>query len=118
MWYRWWGERRNVMNDDSNPIGRVISGPAAPLERAAAAWRDQPVDWDRMAEAKPYAVRREQTTIERPVTVRGRGTFFGKSIRTLTFCPTDAEGWWFERADLPDSLPVRCSIRNAGVMRG
>jgi hypothetical protein len=25
------------MNDDSNPIGRVISGPAAPLERAAAA---------------------------------------------------------------------------------
>ena len=100
------------MNDDSNPIGRVISGPVAPLERAAAAWREQPVGWDRMAEAKPYAVRREQTTIERPVTVRGRGTFFGKSIRTLTFCPTDAEGWWFERTDLPDSLPVRCSIRN------
>ena len=22
------------------------------------------------------------------------------------------EGWWFERTDLPDSLPVRCSIRN------
>ena len=27
------------MNDDNNPIGRVISCPAAPLERAAAAWR-------------------------------------------------------------------------------
>ena len=38
--------------------------------------------------------------------------FFGKSLRTLTLCPTDMEGWWFERTDLPDSLPVRCTIRN------
>lgn len=95
-----------------NPIGRVLSGSIAPLESAARAWQEQPVDWDRMDEAKPYAVAREQCTIERPVTVRGCGTFFGKSIRTLTFCPTDMEGWWFERTDLADSLPVRCSIRN------
>ncbi len=89
-----------------------MSGPVAALEHGVRAWKTHPVDWDMMGEAKPAPATRGQTTIERPVTVRGRGTFFGKSLRTLTLCPTDMEGWWFERTDLPDSLPVRCSIRN------
>ena len=95
-----------------NPAGRLLGGSAAVLEKSVRAWKIQPVDWDMLDEAQPAETRRTQTTIERPVTVRGRGTFFGKSIRTLTLCPTDMEGWWFERTDLPDSLPVRCSIRN------
>ncbi|NCA82153.1 MAG: hypothetical protein EOM72_05345 [Opitutae bacterium] len=94
------------------PVGRLLSGPAAAAESGARAWKTHPVDWDLMGEARPAAPSRAQTTIERPVTVTGRGTFFGKSLRTLTLCPTDMEGWWFERTDLPDSLPVRCSIRN------
>lgn len=94
------------------PAGRLLSGPAAKLEAGVRAWQDQPVDWDRMDEARPLAIPREQTTVDRPVTVQGRGTFFGKSLRTLTLCPTDKEGWWFERTDLPGTLPVRCSIRN------
>jgi len=94
------------------PAGRLLNGSAAALERGVRAWEAQPVDWDMMDEAQAVDLRRPRTTIERPATVRGRGTFFGKSIRTLTLCPTDMEGWWFERADLPDSLPVRCSIRN------
>ena len=94
------------------PAGRLLGGSPSALEQGIRAWKNQPVDWDRMDEAKPAELVRAQTTIERPATVRGRGTFFGKSLRTLTLCPTDMQGWWFERTDLPDSLPVRCSIRN------
>jgi UDP-3-O-acyl-N-acetylglucosamine deacetylase len=96
----------------ANPTGRLLSGPATALDSGVRAWQAHPVDWDMLEEAHPVETGRQQTTIERPVTVQGRGTFFGKSIRTLTLCPTDMEGWWFERTDLPDSLPVRCSIRN------
>jgi len=94
------------------PAGRLLGGAPGALDRGLRAWKAQPVDWDRMDQAAPAECRRPQTTIERPVTVSGRGTFFGKSTRTLTLCPTDMDGWWFERTDLPDSLPVRCSIRN------
>ncbi len=94
------------------PAGRLLGGSVAALEQGVRAWKNQPVDWDMLAEAKPVETVRAQTTIERQATVQGRGTFLGKSLRTLTLCPTDMEGWWFERTDLPDSLPVRCSIRN------
>lgn len=94
------------------PVGKVLGGSPSRLEAGIRAWKAQPVDWDRMDEAQAMPSPRMQTTIERPVKVSGRGTFFGKSIRTLSLCPTDMEGWWFERADLPDSLPVRCSIHN------
>ena len=94
------------------PAGRLLGGPVAALDQGLRAWQRQAVDWDMLAEAKPVAPARAQTTIERSAEVRGRGTFFGKSLRTLKLCPTDMEGWWFERTDLPDSLPVRCSIRN------
>ncbi len=80
-----------------SPVGRLLSGPVAALESGVRAWTTQPVDWDRMDEARLVPMSRAQTTIERPVTVTGRGTFFGKSLRTLTLCPTDMEGWWFER---------------------
>ena len=95
-----------------NPVGRLLGGSAAVVEKSVRAWKNQAVDWDMLGEAPPAELNRVQTTIERPVTVQGRGTFSGKSLRTLTLCPTDMEGWWFERTDLPDSLPVRCSIRN------
>ena len=94
------------------PAGRLLSGPAAALDLGVRAWKTHPVDWDMLDEARPVDAGRAQTTIDHPVTVQGRGTFFGKSLRTLTLCPTDMEGWWFERTDLPDSLPVRCTIRN------
>lgn len=95
-----------------HPAGRLLSGSAAALEQGVRAWNKQPVDWDMLDEAQVYAAPRLQTTIERPMEASARGTFFGKSIRKLKLCPTDMEGWWFERTDLPDSLPVRCSIRN------
>lgn len=94
------------------PVGKILSGRADHIQRATGPWSKQDIDWDRMDEAKPFPLHRNQTTIERPVTVQGKGTFLGKSIRTVTLHPTDLDGWWFERVDLNDSLPVHCSIRN------
>lgn len=95
-----------------NPVGKLLSGQPETMDAGVRAWQKQPVDWDMMDEARPIRLARAQTTIDREVSVQGRGTFFGKSIRTLTLCPTDLEGWWFERTDLPECLPVRCSIHN------
>lgn len=97
--------------NEQETIGRLLSGDHAVALRAYQRWAQQPVDWD-LGESAPPEPRRRQRTLARPVTVRGPGTFFGKSTRTLTFEPTDLEGWWFDRADLPDTLPGRVSIRN------
>ena len=73
------------------PAGRLLGGAPGALDRGLRAWKAQPVDWDRMDQAAPAECRRPQTTIKQPVTVSGRGTFFGKSTRTLTLCPTDMD---------------------------
>ncbi len=91
--------------------GKIVSGDAAVAQQAREAWAKQAVDWDQLdGEVQPFP--RRQTTIERPVTIRGPGTFFGRSVRTVTFEPTDMEGWWFERSDLRDALPFAVSARN------
>lgn len=98
------------MNDD--PFGKILAGAPEAFRRARDAFQQQPVDWDLTgtpADGGP----RLQKTIAKSVTVSGPGTFFGKAIRTLTFEPSDQEGWWFSRDDLSDDcLPVRVSIRN------
>lgn len=94
------------------PIGKILHGDEALLKKSVAQWSAQPVDWDMMAEAKPLELVRPQTTLAKEVRAQARGTFLGKHIRTLTLCPTELEGWWFQRDDLPESLPVHCSIHN------
>lgn len=92
-------------------FGRLLSGDPAILRAAWDAAAAQPVDWD-LSDGPPSPCPRRRRTLARPVTVRGPGTFFGKSVRTLTFEPTDTEGWWFERADQADVLPFAVSARN------
>ena len=75
-------------------------------------WTAQPVDLD-LADGHPAGgCPRRQRTLSEPVTVRGTGTFMGRSVRTVTFEPSDTPGWWFERSDLPDVLPFAVSARN------
>jgi UDP-3-O-[3-hydroxymyristoyl] N-acetylglucosamine deacetylase len=95
----------------SEPLGIILAGDRDTLARAWEAMQRQPVDWD-LSNTPPAEPHSRQRTIARPVSVSGPGTFLGKSISTLTFEPTPLEGWWFERADLEDCLPVRVSIRN------
>jgi UDP-3-O-acyl-N-acetylglucosamine deacetylase len=89
----------------------MVAGSVDALRPAREAFDRQPVDWDLTDSGVDFAPAR-QSTIERPVTVAGPGTFLGKATRSLTFEPTDLEGWWFSRDDVADSLPVRVSIRN------
>lgn len=93
------------------PFGQLLSGSLEDLRRAYDRMQLQPVDWDLMQGAAPDG-HRLQRTIGRSVSVSGPGTFLGKATRTLTFEPSEIEGWWFVRDDLPDCLPVRVSIRN------
>jgi UDP-3-O-acyl-N-acetylglucosamine deacetylase len=94
-----------------NESGIVLGGDPDEIRAARREFDALPVDYDAIGELPPEMPER-QRTIARPVSVQGPGTFFGKATRTLVFEPTDQEGWWFDRTDLPDSLPVRVSIRN------
>jgi UDP-3-O-acyl-N-acetylglucosamine deacetylase len=92
-------------------FGTMLAGSVDVLRPAREAFERQPVDWELLESDVSFAPAK-QSTIEHPVSVAGPGTFFGKATRTLKFEPTDLEGWWFVRDDLPDCLPVRVSIRN------
>ena len=94
-----------------NPFGIVLHGGEDVLRHSYESWRQQPVDWD-LSDGELFPVARKQRTIANPVTVKGPGTFSHKSIRAVTFEPTDMEGWWFERTDLQDALPFQVSARN------
>jgi UDP-3-O-acyl-N-acetylglucosamine deacetylase len=110
VWNRYSPARSEISMSDE-VFGDLLSGSVEDARRGYDAWQRQPVDWDLTDGAAPV-VGRNQRTIAQPVTVRGPGTFFGRTIRTLTFEPTDMEGWWFERSDLPDVLPFAVSARN------
>jgi UDP-3-O-acyl-N-acetylglucosamine deacetylase len=92
-------------------FGRIISGNEELLKRSYEAFEAQAVDQDLRGDL-PMAIRPTQRTIQEPMVVKGPGTLFGKQTRTLRFEPTDREGWWFDRIDHPECLPVKVSIRN------
>ena len=97
----------------SPPVfGKILAGDERVLAPAYERFQAQKVDWDLHPTTLPAPIRRRGQTIARPVTVQGPGTFFGKATRTITFSPTDRQGWWFDRVDHPECLPVEVSIRN------
>ncbi len=93
------------------PFGLVLHGMMDDIRRAYDKWARQPVDLD-LSSAPPDKSQSCQTTIAGSQSVSGPGTFFGKEQRTLVFEPSRRPGWWFERRDLPGSLPIRVSVRN------
>lgn len=95
----------------SDPFGKILSGDPAVLRRSYEQFSRQPVDRD-LQDTVPASIRTHQTTIQQPVKVQGPGTFFGKATRTLELLPTQHEGWWFDRVDHPECLPVKVSIHN------
>ena len=91
--------------------GRLLAGNQTIVSAAYAEFNQIPVDLD-LTGTPAAAPRETQQTIAQSVTVSGKGTFSSKSTTTITFEPTNREGWWLDRTDLPDSLPIRVAIDN------
>lgn len=90
--------------------GRLLQGDSGTMERQLEAFQNQPVDQEWIPEI--LEADRFQTTLATPVSVTGPGTFFGRAQRTLHLQPSQTEGWWFDRTDLPDAMPIRVSANN------
>ncbi len=96
----------------SAQLGRILSGAPDEVFRAYDAFASQEVDFE-STEGDLPGDRAGQTTIAREVSVTGPGTFLRRARRTLTFAPAPAgEGWWFDRTDLPDFLPIKVSVHS------
>ena len=91
--------------------GKILMGDGEAIRASYAQMNQQPVDWD-LSNRPVEPLRRKQTTLARPETISGPGTFMGKATRTITFAPTSLEGWWLDRTDRPGSLPIRVGISN------
>lgn len=94
----------------TTPYGTVLIGEEAEIQNSYPLWENQPVDQEMMEPGTAYTT--NETTLGGVVSVTGPGTFFGKAQRTLTFLPAEEDGWRFDRADLPDSLPIRVCPEN------
>ncbi len=91
--------------------GKILAGNEEAVRRAYDVFLAQTVDSTHLSgqDEQEDAVER---TISRPVSVTGPGTFFRRASRTMVFEPTSEKGWWFERLDLPNDLPIGASVRN------
>lgn len=96
----------------SSPYGRLLEGDADLMRSAWEAFSSLPVDQDVLATEQPPDLSGNQTTICSPVEISGKGTFAAKNTTGIHFKPFDQEGWWFNRSDLSEELPVKVSINN------
>ncbi len=92
-------------------FGTILDGNIDDLKSSYDRFSRLPVDQD-WSEQEPGDRIRTAKTIAKSVSVSAPGTFSKKEIRTLNLEPSDKPGWWFDRTDLPDSQPIKCSARN------
>jgi UDP-3-O-acyl-N-acetylglucosamine deacetylase len=95
----------------SGKHGLILAGDENVIRRSYDLLAAQPVDQE-MYGTESAEKNEMEKTIREPVSVTGPGTFLGKARRTLTFEPTREQGWWLDRQDLADSLPIRVSVNN------
>jgi UDP-3-O-[3-hydroxymyristoyl] N-acetylglucosamine deacetylase len=91
--------------------GRLLGGDADMLHRSVKEFQALPVDREMQWEAAS-GFPTDATTLGGTFSVTGPGTFFGRAHRTLTFEPTERDGWWFDRVDRKHELPIHVSIEN------
>jgi UDP-3-O-acyl-N-acetylglucosamine deacetylase len=95
---------------ETPPLGRILAGDAETLRRARGKWERQAIDQEMLAGPEDGPDARE-ATLAGPVSVVGPGTFMGRAQRKLTFLPAVERGWFFDRTDLPESLPIPVSAK-------
>jgi UDP-3-O-acyl-N-acetylglucosamine deacetylase len=91
--------------------GRVLLGNAGDLTASVARWASMPVDMVLRAPPgwQPDTV---QTTLGTGFQVTGPATYSRRTHSTMAFQPCEREGWWIDRTDLPEQLPIQVSVRN------
>lgn len=89
--------------------GRLLGGEADVLRRSVGEFHALPIDQE-LQWGADSGIPTQATTLNDAFAVTGPGTFFGKAHRTLTFEPTDRDGWWFDRVDRRHELPIHVSI--------
>ncbi|OVE74029.1 hypothetical protein BVX94_01750 [bacterium B17] len=89
--------------------GRILDGDIEVIKASFDEFSQQPVDQQMFSE-NGDGFSPNLTTIAKPVSVTGPGTFLGKAQRTLRLEPCDRRGWWFERTDLVDDMPIPVSV--------
>ncbi len=95
------------------PVGRILTGDRNAILAAHERFQSQTVDEMRlMSDAVEPAATHRRTTLAREVSVSGPGTFYRRAQRTLTLGPSSVPGWWIERTDQDESLPIAVSVRN------
>jgi len=92
--------------------GTVLAGSEEDIRRSYSEFVLFPVDQELTGESGDDAHQRDETTLGKAVSVTGPGTFLGHAQRTLTCEPSLQKGWWFDRTDLPGSLPIYVSVYN------
>ena len=105
-----------AVQDDAS-MGLILGGNMEEVWRGRELFESIPVDCDLMDEAAPVT-RRPRYTIAHEVTAEGPGTFLGNTQRRITFKPTEQPGWWFNRADHGEFLPVGVSVLNVWTTGG
>jgi len=101
----------NSRNMSENPYGRILLGRENEIRAGYERFAAQPVDQEMMDDV-PGDREWRQTTIGKSVSVTGPGTFFGRAQRKLEFEPTAAKGWWLDRTDIEDSMPIEVSVKD------
>jgi len=95
----------------SYSVGRILAGHESDIRTAYERLQRQPIDQTELCEgATGYSARR--TTLAGAQAVTGLGTYYRRAQRTLVFKPSEQPGWWIDRTDLPEQLPVAVSARN------
>jgi len=91
--------------------GKVILGQSQDdIKRSYDEYLGLPVDQEMLDKDDGFSP--FQTTLGKGFSVTGSGTFLGKAQRTLTFMPGSEPGWWFDRADLSNMMPIGVSAKN------
>ncbi|HCE42004.1 MAG TPA: hypothetical protein DET40_00455 [Lentisphaeria bacterium] len=94
-----------------NKFGKILDGKLDDLKRSYDEFSALQVDQEITGDGD-VCLESRQKTIARPVEVSAPGTFAKHKIRRLRLEPCDQEGWYFNRTDLPDSMPIKVSTRN------
>ena len=97
------------MNDRA--LGKILHGDENGIQAGIQQWLDQPIDLSLSSDDHEPLPLTQRTIAGPSKAVMGDGTF-SKGKRTIIFEPYTQPGWYFDRSDLPDCLPVRVSVRN------